>query len=57
MGISYTMLRTLSALRPDDFLLLAVALILLVENQCDRKFVLFVLLIFIMELPQGLLTR
>jgi len=56
MGMSNAVFSFLSKLGPEDLLLLAVALILLIERQCDGRFILFLLLIFMIELPKGLLT-
>jgi hypothetical protein len=56
MGIERLMLGILSNLTPEDFLLLAVIFILCVENKCDKTFLIIMLLVFIMDLPQGLLA-
>lgn len=56
MGIERLLLGMLSKLTPEDFLLLAIIFILYVENKCDKTFLIILLLVFIMDLPQGLLT-
>lgn len=56
MSFGNVLLGTLSRLGPEDILLLALAFILLIERQCDKRFIVFLLLIFIIELPKGLLV-
>lgn len=46
----------LSRLTPEDFVILAIIFILYVEKQCDKTFLLIMLLVFIMDMPQGLLA-
>lgn len=43
-------------LSPEDFLLLAIVFILYIENKCDKTFLIIMLLVFLMDLPQGLLA-
>ncbi len=49
-------LSILNRLSPEDFLILAVIFILYIENKCDKTFLIIMLLVFIMDLPQDLLT-
>ena len=56
MGIERLALGILSRLSPEDFLVLAIVFILYVEKQCDMTFLIFMLLVFIMDLPDGLLA-
>lgn len=56
MGLERLALTMLSRLTPEDFLVLAVVFILYVENKCDKTFLVIMLLVFIMDLPQGLLA-
>lgn len=56
MSIERLALGILSRLSPEDFLILAVVFILYVENKCDKTFLVIMLLVFIMDLPQGLLA-
>ena len=56
MGLERLTLTMLSRLTPEDFLVLAIVFILYVENKCDKTFLVIMLLVFIMDLPQGLLA-
>lgn len=56
MGMEKLILSILGRLNPEDFLVLAVVVILYIENKCDRTFLIIMLLVFIMDLPQNLLT-
>ena len=56
MSVEKLVLSMLSRLSPEDFLILAVVFILYVENKCDKTFLVIMLLVFIMDLPQGLLA-
>ncbi|HYE08575.1 MAG TPA: hypothetical protein VEF53_00195 [Patescibacteria group bacterium] len=56
MSLERLALGMLSRLTPEDFLVLAVVFILYVENKCDKTFLVIMLLVFIMDLPQGLLA-
>ena len=56
MGIERLALVILSRLSPEDFLVLAIVFILYVEKQCDKTFLIIMLLVFIMDLPDGLLA-
>jgi hypothetical protein len=56
MSIERLALGILSRLSPEDFLILAVVFILYFENKCDKTFLVLMLLVFIMDLPQGLLA-
>lgn len=56
MGVERLALGILSRLSPEDFLILAVIFILYIENQCDKTFLVLMLLVFAMDLPQGLLA-
>lgn len=57
MSLNSEIFRILSRLSPEDMLLLVIAIILLIEGKCDKRFLFFLLLIFIIELPEGLLTK
>lgn len=57
MSLNNALLATVSRLGPEDILLLVVVFILLIEGQCDKKFIIFFLLIFLIELPKGLLAK
>ncbi|HYE83254.1 MAG TPA: hypothetical protein VEG39_13955 [Clostridia bacterium] len=56
MGVERLALGILNRLSPEDFLILAIVFILYVESQCDKTFLVLMLLVFIMDLPQGLLA-
>lgn len=56
MGLEHLALSMLNRLTPEDFLVLAIVFILYVENMCDKTFLVIMLLVFIMDLPQGLLA-
>lgn len=56
MGLERLALGMLSRLTPEDFLVLAIVFILYVENKTDKTFLVVMLLVFIMDLPQGLLA-
>ncbi|MHB1394955.1 MAG: hypothetical protein ACYCYE_18250 [Clostridia bacterium] len=56
MGLERLALDMLSRLTPEDFLVLAIVFILYIENKCDKTFLVIMLLVFIMDLPQGLLA-
>jgi len=56
MGMERLVLGILSSLSPEDFLILAVIFILYIENKCDKTFLIIMLMVFLMELPQGLLA-
>lgn len=56
MGVERLIINMLSRLSPEDFLILAVVFILFIENKCDKTFLTIVLLVFFMDLPQGLLA-
>lgn len=56
MGVESLALGMLSRLSPEDFLILAVVFILYIEKQSDKTFLVIMLLVFIMDLPQGLLA-
>ena len=56
MGVERLILSMLSRLSPEDFLILAVVFILYIENKCDKTFLVIMLLVFLMDLPQGLLV-
>ncbi len=56
MGMERLALGILNRLTPEDFLILAVVFILHVENKCDKTFLVIMLLVFMMDLPQGLLA-
>jgi hypothetical protein len=56
MGIEHLALGLLNRLGPEDFLILAVVFILFKENQADKTFLIIMLLVFLMDLPQDLLT-
>jgi hypothetical protein len=56
MSLERLALTMLSRLTPEDFLVLAIVFILYVENKCDKTFLVIMLLVFIMDLPQGLLA-
>lgn len=57
MSLNNALLATVSRFGPEDILLLVVVFILLIEGQCDKKFIIFFLLIFLIELPKGLLAK
>ncbi|HOE57205.1 MAG TPA: hypothetical protein PLL98_02835 [Bacillota bacterium] len=56
MGVERLILGMLSRLNSEDFLILAVVFILYIENKCDKTFLLIMLLVFLMDMPDGLLT-
>jgi hypothetical protein len=56
MSMEHLILNILSRLSPEDFLVLAVIFILYIENKCDKTFLVIMLLVLIMDLPQGLLA-
>lgn len=56
MGMERLAMDILSRLTPEDFLILAVVFILYVEKECDKTFLVIMLLVFMMDLPQGLLA-
>ena len=56
MSVERLALGMLSRLSPEDFLILAVVFILYIENKCDKTFLVIMLLVFVMDLPQGLLA-
>ena len=56
MGMEHLILSILNRLSPEDFLILAVIFILYIENKCDKTFLLIMFLVFLMDLPQGLLA-
>ena len=56
MSMERLALGILSRLGPEDFLILAIVFILYKENKSDKTFLLIMLLVFIMDLPQGLLA-
>ena len=56
MSMERLALSMLSRLSPEDFLILAVVFILYIENKCDKTFLVIMLLVFLMDLPQGLLA-
>jgi len=56
MGLERLALTMLSRLTPEDFLVLSLVFILYVESKCDKTFLVIMLLVFIMDLPQGLLA-
>ncbi len=56
MSLERLALDMLSRLTPEDFLVLALVFILYIENKCDKTFLVIMLLVFIMDLPQGLLA-
>jgi len=56
MGVERLALGLLSNLSPEDFLVLAVVFILYIENKCDKTFLIIMLMVFLMDLPQGLLA-
>lgn len=56
MGIERLALSILNRLSPEDFLILAVVFILYKENKADKTFILIMLVVFIMDLPQDLLS-
>lgn len=56
MGIEGLALNLLGRLSPEDFLILAVVFILYKEKQSDKTFLLIMLLVFLMDLPQDLLS-
>jgi hypothetical protein len=56
MGIESLALGILNRLGPEDFLILAIVFILYKENRSDKTFLLIMLLVFIMDLPQDLLS-
>lgn len=56
MGVERLVLGMLSRLSPEDFLVLAIVFILYIENKCDKTFLVIMLLVFVMDLPQGLLA-
>ena len=56
MSLERLALGMLSRLTPEDFLVLAIVFILYIENKCDKTFLVIMLLVFIMDLPQGLLA-
>lgn len=56
MSVERLALSILSRLSPEDFLILAVVFILYKEKKSDKTFLLIMLLVFIMDLPQDLLS-
>jgi len=56
MGIERLALGILNRLSPQDFLILAVVFILYKENKADKVFLIVMLLVFLMDLPQDLLS-
>jgi hypothetical protein len=57
MGMEHLILSILNRLSPEDFLILAVIFILYIENKCDKTFLIIMFLVFLMDLPQGLLAE
>ena len=55
MGMERLVLSILNRLSPEDFLILAFVFILYIENKCDKTFLIIMLLVFLMDLPQSLL--
>ncbi len=55
MSTEHLILSILNRLSPEDFLILAIAFILYIENKCDKTFLIITLLVFLMDLPQNLL--
>lgn len=56
MGMERLVLSMLSRLSPEDFLILAVVFILFIESKSEKTFLVIMLLVFFMDLPQGLLV-
>ncbi len=56
MGVERLLLSMLGRLSPEDFLILAVVFILYMEKKCDKTFLLVMLLVFLMDMPEGLLV-
>lgn len=56
MGMERLVLGLLNSLGPEDFLILAVIFILYVEKKCDKTFLIIMFMVFLMDLPQGLLA-
>lgn len=54
MGAEHLVLSIFNRLSPEDFLILAIAFILYIENKCDKTFLVIILLVFLMDLPQSL---
>ncbi|NLK35434.1 MAG: hypothetical protein GX301_08325 [Gracilibacteraceae bacterium] len=55
MSTEHLIFGILNRLSPEDFLILAIVFILFIENKCDKTFLIILLLVFLMDLPQGLL--